>query len=57
VFAFYDPKASSHRAVVRNFADLASADVWIVHDLGDRNAELIKLAPNRAVYRFEADRR
>jgi 4-amino-4-deoxy-L-arabinose transferase-like glycosyltransferase len=57
VFAYYDSTASSHRAVVRNFANIEKADVWIVHDLGARNAELMKLAPGRAVFRFEADHR
>ena len=57
VFAFYDSTSRTHRAVVRNSADLPSADVWIVHDLGARNRELMTLAPNRAVYYFEADRR
>ncbi len=57
VFAFYDSTAKTHRAVVRNFAHLQAADVWIVHDLGARNRELMTLAPNRAVYRFDADRR
>lgn len=57
VFASYNPAASAHRAVVRNFVDLQKADVWIVHDLGERNRALMNLAPQRAVFRFDADRR
>jgi 4-amino-4-deoxy-L-arabinose transferase-like glycosyltransferase len=57
VFAYYNPRARIHRAVVRNFADLQKAAVWIVHDLGARNRELMAIAPNRAVYYLEADKR
>jgi hypothetical protein len=57
VFAYYNPRARIHRAVVRNFVDLQAAGVWIVHDLGERNRELMALAPNRAVYYLEADKK
>ena len=57
VFAYYDTAFHSHRAVVRNFADLPNAAVWIVQDRGKRNAELMKVAPNRAVYMLDADKR
>jgi predicted nucleic acid-binding protein len=57
VFAYYNPRARIHRAVVRNFPDLQAADVWIVHDLGARNRELMAVVPNRAVYFLEADKK
>ena len=55
VFVRYSQRASHHVAVVRNRVDLANAPVWVVHDLGARNAELQRLAPNRSVHYFEED--
>ena len=55
VFVRYSQRAPHHVAVVRNHVDLARAPVWVVHDLGARNAELQRLAPNRSVHYFEED--
>jgi hypothetical protein len=55
VFVRYSPRMPHHVAVVRNRVDLTSAPVWVVHDLGARNAELQRLAPNRSVHYFEED--
>ena len=43
-------------AVVYNFADLAKAPVWVVHDLGERNAELLRRAPGRTAQYFDEDK-
>mgnify|MGYP001577240376 FL=1 len=55
VFVRYSPRVAQHIAEVFNYADLASAPVWVVHDLGPRNADLRKLAPDRASFDFEED--
>lgn len=55
LFVSYPKTRSRWVAVVRNHVNLEKAPVWIVHDLGARNAELTRLAPNRAVYHFEAN--
>ena len=53
VFVRYPDGRRSYPAVVRNSANLAGESVWIVHDLGARNAELTRLAPNRAVFHID----
>ena len=55
LFVSYPKSRSRWVAVVRNHVNLATAPVWIVHDLGARNAELTRLAPERTVYHFEAN--
>jgi hypothetical protein len=55
VFVRYSQRAPHHVAVVRNQVDLRSAPVWVVHDLGARNAQLQRLAPNRSVHFFDED--
>lgn len=53
LFVKYNMKYPSHFSVVYNFADLERARVWVVHDLGPRNAELQRLAPNRSTHTFD----
>ncbi|HJQ20543.1 MAG TPA: glycosyltransferase family 39 protein [Gemmatimonadaceae bacterium] len=55
VFIHYTPRSAQHISVVFNYPDLNAAPVWVVHDLGPRNAELRRLAPNRASYDFDED--
>ena len=55
VFIHYTPRSAQHISVVVNYPDLNAAPVWVVHDLGPRNAELRKLAPNRASFDFDED--
>lgn len=42
-----------HLSLVSNYADLPDAPVWVVHDLGDRNRELIALALDRTAFVFD----
>jgi 4-amino-4-deoxy-L-arabinose transferase-like glycosyltransferase len=42
-----------HLSLVFNSADLQHAPVWVVHDLGDRNQELVKLALDRTAFVFD----
>ncbi len=56
VFVRYSPRLAPHGAVVTNYANLAAAPVWVVHDLGPRNEELRRLAPDRASFDFDEDR-
>ena len=55
VFVKYSPRFASHIAVVYNHPDLDAAPVWVVHDLGARNEELRRLAPNRQSFDFEEE--
>jgi Dolichyl-phosphate-mannose-protein mannosyltransferase len=55
VFIHYTPRSAEHLSVVMNHADLAGAPIWVVHDLGARNEELKRLAPDRATFDFDED--
>jgi len=55
VFVRYTPRTLQHIAVVFNSADLAHERVWVVHDLGPRNAELRRLVPDRTSFDFEEE--
>jgi hypothetical protein len=55
VFIHYTPRSAQHISEVFNYPDLNAASVWVVHDLGPRNAELRKMFPNRASFDFEED--
>lgn len=55
VFLKYSPRFANHPNVVFNYADLERAPVWVVHDLGVRNEELRKLAPERATYDLDEE--
>lgn len=55
VFIRYSPRLVQHMSVVFNYPDLAKAPYWVVHDLGARNDELRKLAPDRSSFDFEED--
>ena len=55
VFVRYSARVAAHVGVVRNHADLESAPVWVVHDMGPRNEALRRLAPGRRSFDFEED--
>ncbi len=55
VFIHYTPRSEQHISEVFNFPDLGAAPVWVVHDLGPRNEELKRFAPNRISYDFDED--
>ena len=55
VFIRYSPRVAQHMANVFNYPDLNAAPVWVVHDLGPRNEELRRLAPDRKSFDFEED--
>lgn len=55
VFIHYTPRSAQHISEVFNYPDLNAVPVWVVHDLGPRNAELRRMFPNRASYDFDED--
>ena len=55
VFIKYSPRVVQHMSVVLNYPDLDKAPVWVVHDLGARNEELRRIAPDRASFDFDED--
>lgn len=58
VFVRYAPSHDPHQSLVTNGPDIAHARVWVVHDRGDENTQLCRLAPDRAPYLYdEATRR
>lgn len=44
-----------HLSLVLNSPDLAAEPVWVVHDLGARNRELLALAQDRTAYVFDEE--
>ena len=56
VFVHYGPRIGPHAAVVTNSLDLADDPIWIVNDLGDRDAELMRYAGPRVPLAFDEDR-
>jgi hypothetical protein len=55
LFVHYTPRSAEHLSAVSNYPDLNAARVWVVHDLGARNEELKRLAPDRTAFDFEED--
>lgn len=56
LFVRYSPRIPFNPAVVRNSAHLERERMWIVHDRGARNADLLRLAPGRASHLLDIDR-
>lgn len=52
IFLHYAPR-TAHLSLVSNYADLQRAPIWVVHDLGARNQELVKLALDRTAFVFD----
>jgi hypothetical protein len=44
-----------HLGLVTNYPKLSDASVWVVHDLGDRNRELLHLAEDRTAFVFDEE--
>ena len=53
MFVRYAPNATVHLSLTNNEPDPESARVWAVHDLGDENLRLLKIAPDRVPYLYE----
>ena len=47
IFVHYEPRIGPHANIVANSPHLANERVWIVNDLGARDAELMKYAGGR----------
>ncbi len=56
VFVRYAPSHNVHRELISNEPDLEAARVWTVYDRGAENAELMRLAPDRAAYLYDDTR-
>jgi hypothetical protein len=56
IFVRYSPRIMHNPAIVRNFAYPDSAAMWIVHDLGAKNDELLRGAPGRVSHHLNVDR-
>jgi hypothetical protein len=50
LFIRYAPDHHIDRGLIENRVDLEAAPVWRVHDLGARNVELLRSAPDRIPY-------
>jgi hypothetical protein len=47
IFVRYSPQIANNPAIVWNSAHLDDQPIWIVHDLGPMNAELLRVDPQR----------
>ncbi|MBI3789467.1 MAG: DUF2029 domain-containing protein [Gemmatimonadetes bacterium] len=54
VFVKYPASWSGHKSLVDNPPDYATARAWMAYDRGDDNGRLMRLAPERAAYRYDA---
>jgi hypothetical protein len=55
MFVHYAPRIGPHASVVTNSPTLLDDPVWIVNDLGDRDAELMRYAGSRVPLAFDED--
>jgi len=55
IFVHYAPRVGPHAEVVTNSPHLADDPIWIVHDLGARNAELMRYSGPRIPLAFQED--
>jgi hypothetical protein len=53
VFVRYAPDHDPHQSLVTNGPDHAHARVWVAHDRGGENAQLCRIAPERAPYLYD----
>ena len=53
IFIYPGPSHRPYESYVTNEPDLDATRVWVVHDRGDDNERLRRLAPDRAAYRFD----
>ena len=56
VFVRYAADHNPHRELISNEPDLETARAWIVRDFGPKNAELLRLAPERVPYLYDDSR-
>jgi len=56
LFVRYSERIMHNPAIVKNFAFPDSAGMWVVHDLGDLNDELLRSAPGRVPHHLDVDR-
>jgi 4-amino-4-deoxy-L-arabinose transferase-like glycosyltransferase len=56
LFVRYSPRIPFNPAIVRNSAHPEREPMWIVHDRGAQNADLLRLAPGRASHVLDIDR-
>jgi hypothetical protein len=52
IFLRYAPRRQ-HLALVNNSADLQAEPIWVVHDLGEHNRDLLALVQDRTAYVFD----
>jgi hypothetical protein len=55
VFVHYAPRLGPHASIIANSPHLAEEPIWIVHDLGSRNAELMRFSGPRIPLAFYED--
>lgn len=55
IFLHYAARPT-HLQLVSNYPELQQAPVWVVHDLGERDRELIKLALDRTAFLFDEEK-
>jgi hypothetical protein len=53
LFVSSGPPNQPYESLVWNEPDLGSTRVWVVHDRGEDNARLVRLAPERRAYRYD----
>ncbi len=53
VFVRRKPNHSPHVQLVENVPDMSAAPIWLAHDLGERNAQLLRLTGDRRAYLFD----
>jgi hypothetical protein len=56
VFVDYGRDHDVHSSLVWNVPDFATAKTWIAYDRGPDDVRLMRLAPNRRAYIFQADK-
>jgi hypothetical protein len=56
VFVRYGPYHKVYQSLIVNQPSLEGAPIWIVNDLGGRNVDLLKLAPDRVPYLYDEQR-
>ena len=56
IFVRYSPRIMHNPAIVRNVAHPDAEGMWIVHDLGARNDELLRSAPGRVAHHLDVDK-
>lgn len=53
IFVRYKPEHEYHYDLINNEPDLKNSKAIYVHDMGERNQELMRVFPDRSFYRFD----